>query len=961
MTLFVMLFVIITLSIIFQITLGLKMDSTHLQGLNSKAVIRSRSFPSSLTLKSRPANSKRTSKQSLNMNASTKPPRIIIAGAPAAGKGTQCERIVNELGVVHLSTGDMLRAAVKSGSELGKQAKEAMDAGKLVSDELITGVICDRLKEADCIEKGWLLDGFPRTRAQADALTKAGGIPDCFLLLDVPEEVLVERVTGRRTDPETGKIYHMKFNPPPVDVVDRLVQRSDDTAEKIVVRYREFQSNIDAVRECYQNQMITVDGSMNQEDVTECVIDSIKDLLDTSSDEVTNSDIAVSAFKESKEKGPMKIIIAGAPAAGKGTQCERIVNELGVVHLSTGDMLRAAVKSGSELGKQAKEAMDAGKLVSDELITGVICDRLKEADCIEKGWLLDGFPRTRAQADALTKAGGIPDCFLLLDVPEEVLVERVTGRRTDPETGKIYHMKFNPPPVDVVDRLVQRSDDTAEKIVVRYREFQSNIDAVRECYQNQMITVDGSMNQEDVTECVIDSIKDVQSSKKDAVFMVSDVISASSKSKLSELLPAALGMTSLIAVDKVASRFFSRIGIAFPSSLILMTSVFVGLSGLDKVSPFFADKIVKFYLPALSFIKAWLTVFFVPPLVVLPLKFGTISGILFPIFSLIFVGLISSLVSTAMVAEVLKAPPKKPQPGSDRVYVGYVGESIPANPPAMSLPKLRIPLLVMVTSALLTKFAPEGTRAMFRTSYGISATLASFLFALQKVPTVVRLFLHPVLICGALTAFTQIGYAKIIDINPALALSSYFGSEIGGAGDIISSLLGPAVISFGFQLYLYKEMLLKNSIRVLLTTGVSAGFGVMSSALMARYIGFLSLDAALSPLTRCITTPLALAGGKITGADPSLTALFVVLTGVLGASISENVLSWLNINDPLSVGLAVGGSSHGIGTASLVEEPKKFASSVVSMTLTGLWTVCLLSNPSLRNKITHFVQPPMLA
>ena len=136
---------------------------------------------------------------------------------------------------------------------------------------------------------------------------------------------------------------------------------------------------------------------------------------------------------------PLKIIIAGAPASGKGTQCEVIKADYNVVHLSTGDILRAAVKAGSELGAEAKSYMDSGNLVPDELITGVVCDRLSQPDCEYQGWLLDGFPRTSAQAEALSRAGYDPDAFILLDVPQQCLVERVTGRRTDPETGKIYH------------------------------------------------------------------------------------------------------------------------------------------------------------------------------------------------------------------------------------------------------------------------------------------------------------------------------------------------------------------------------------------------------------------------------------------------------------------------------------------------------------------------------------------
>jgi adenylate kinase len=209
-----------------------------------------------------------------------------------------------------------------------------------------------------------------------------------------------------------------------------------------------------------------------------------------------------------------KVIIAGAPAAGKGTQCEMIKSEFGLVHLSTGDILRASVQQGTPLGLKAKAFMDGGQLVPDELIIGVICDRLKESDCEVNGWLLDGFPRTKSQADALSAAGMVPDCFVMLDVPEAVLVERVTGRRTDPVTGKIYHMKFNPPTDDIISsRLVQRSDDTAEKIIVRYREFQSHIDAIKSCYEDKMVRVDGSIAQSEVSGLVAQILENASSKK----------------------------------------------------------------------------------------------------------------------------------------------------------------------------------------------------------------------------------------------------------------------------------------------------------------------------------------------------------------------------------------------------------------------------------------------------------------
>jgi adenylate kinase len=125
-------------------------------------------------------------------------PKIIIAGAPASGKGTQCEKIVEAFGVAHISTGDLLRAAVAAGSELGKQAHKYMDVGDLVPDDVVIGLVKERLKEPDCMEKGWLLDGFPRTRPQALALQSSGVLADKFIYLDVPDDTVVERISNRR-------------------------------------------------------------------------------------------------------------------------------------------------------------------------------------------------------------------------------------------------------------------------------------------------------------------------------------------------------------------------------------------------------------------------------------------------------------------------------------------------------------------------------------------------------------------------------------------------------------------------------------------------------------------------------------------------------------------------------------------------------------------------------------------
>mmetsp|Transcript_25197 Transcript_25197/g.45605 ORF Transcript_25197/g.45605 Transcript_25197/m.45605 type:complete len:337 (-) Transcript_25197:1132-2142(-) len=191
--------------------------------------------------------------------------KIIIMGGPASGKGTQCEWIASKYNLVHLSTGDMLREAVKNGLEngVGAVAKSFMDEGRLVPDDIMVKIVTDRLSQPDCRGRGWLLDGFPRTRAQADALSALGVTPDSFLFLNAPDETLIGRVVGRRMDPETGKIYHMQFNPPPEKILSRLTQRSDDTKEKMISRLSQFHDNVSSVRQFYEDILVEVDASLS--------------------------------------------------------------------------------------------------------------------------------------------------------------------------------------------------------------------------------------------------------------------------------------------------------------------------------------------------------------------------------------------------------------------------------------------------------------------------------------------------------------------------------------------------------------------------------------------------------------------------------------------------------------------------------------------------------------------------
>ncbi len=204
--------------------------------------------------------------------------RIVLLGAPGAGKGTQAQFLMEKFGIPQISTGDMLRAAIKAGTDLGKQAKAIMDAGQLVSDELIIGLVKERILEDDC-KAGFLLDGFPRTIPQANAMKESGISIDHVLEFDVPDEVIVERMAGRRVHSGSGRVYHLVYNPPKVegkdDVTgDDLSIRPDDEESTVRKRLDIYHEQTKPLVDFYQSeakanhcQYLTIDGTQAVEAV----------------------------------------------------------------------------------------------------------------------------------------------------------------------------------------------------------------------------------------------------------------------------------------------------------------------------------------------------------------------------------------------------------------------------------------------------------------------------------------------------------------------------------------------------------------------------------------------------------------------------------------------------------------------------------------------------------------------
>jgi adenylate kinase len=425
---------------------------------------------------------------------------LVLIGPSGAGKGTQAEKLAAQFGMQHIATGNLFREDLENQTALGLLAKKYMDQGELVPDEVADAMVEAALRRTS-LDKGVILDGFPRTLYQAEALDELlktiGRTLDAVIYINVPDAVTVmDRIPGRLTCKRCQRPFHEKHNPfqgcPDGHCAGEfLYRREDDTSEQTLNRLKLFHRQIAPVVEYYHQtgKLIIIDGHNTIDQVTAALTGVMNTVgkhaaLRATREETREIQALKEAYSPLTSEQPtypsLDIVLLGAPGSGKGTQAQQLCHQLNLTHIATGDLFRENLKNETELGQLAKTFMDRGELVPDDITEAMVRERLARPDT-RHGFVLDGFPRTAPQAEALTDIlNGLDrrlDAVIYFRVSDEEIVSRLSGRLICRECQVPFHKIHNPfqnCPYSKChgEYLYQRDDDKEETIRARLKTFQ---------------------------------------------------------------------------------------------------------------------------------------------------------------------------------------------------------------------------------------------------------------------------------------------------------------------------------------------------------------------------------------------------------------------------------------------------------------------------------------------------------
>ncbi|XP_040298714.1 adenylate kinase 8 [Bufo bufo] len=392
-------------------------------------------------------------------------PRIAVLGPPASGKHTMAKLLSARLNATHLTPENLLSSDV---SALVQEALAYKAKDQEIPDALWARLIQERLSEVDCAKRGWVIEGFPRSREQGLLLQMNGATPDHIVVLDAPDIVLIERNMGKRIDPTTGEVYHTTFDWPEDPEVQRnLVEPAGISEEETGKRLLEYHRNIPGILRTFPKIYKKINADQPCMDVFSQVLTF-----------VLSKTWSAAPFT-------LRILLYGPPGSGRGLQAAMLAQKYDIVNVSCGQVLKEAVADRTKLGLLMEPYVENEQQVPDNLALRTVGDRLSRLDCAARGWVLHGLPRDAEQAALLNDAGYIPNRVFFLDIPDDVAIERLSLRMTDPVSGDRYHSLYQPAPrVEVHQRLRQNPVDSEQKVQTRLDMHHASAEELEEFYQD---------------------------------------------------------------------------------------------------------------------------------------------------------------------------------------------------------------------------------------------------------------------------------------------------------------------------------------------------------------------------------------------------------------------------------------------------------------------------------------------
>lgn len=445
---------------------------------------------------------------------------IALLGPSGAGKGSHAARLVTQFDLLHVVSGELFRANLEQRTAVGLLARRYMAQGELVPDEVVDAVMEEWLWRL-APDQGVLFDGFPRTVTQAQFLDELfhtmGRKLEAVIYLDISDSEIMRRLAGRLVCRTCQTPYHLQLQPPArpgsCDLCGgALERRIDDIPELIRVRLRAFQRATAPLVDYYQatGRFVLIDGEAAQDQVYAALaaaIDAARrqpahPAARAATEQIHISTGAAPALPpDQRAEAGLNLVLLGGPGSGKGTQAEELHTQFALTHIATGDLFREHLRGATDLGKLAQTYMDRGELVPDDVTEAMVEERLRQPD-IRAGFVLDGFPRTLPQAEALTdiltNVQRQVSRVFYINVADQEIVARLAGRRICRSCQAPYHLTFKPPAqagsCDLCGgELYQRDDDNPQTIMARLKTFHAQTAPLIQYYKaaGLLVEIDG--------------------------------------------------------------------------------------------------------------------------------------------------------------------------------------------------------------------------------------------------------------------------------------------------------------------------------------------------------------------------------------------------------------------------------------------------------------------------------------